>query len=202
MEGSLSSFQKLRRFYIDTYRPLYDLFSVEGMIPQELHAEVAAAFDHLLRQELSDVGQLDESEATKITAHLKRATFDAFKMLFKDGIRRNYQMLHTKQYANVHDGKFLSEVQQAWNQATQIAQEARRLESQAGKIDSESWHKVFAQWSKILPLMQQFKDWAASEEVARARLETWKDRAYSIGWSLLMMICGAALSVALERLLR
>lgn len=200
MEEGMTSFQKLRRFYIEVYRPLYDMFSVEGMIPQELHAEIAAAFDHLLRQKLSDVGQINEAEVGKITAHLKRATFDAFKMLFKDGIRRNYQMLHTKRYANVHDGRFLSEVQREWNKAVEIAQEARRLESQAGNIDTEGWNKVFEQWRGILPIRNQFKEWAASDEVARAQLENWKERCYSILWSLLLMVGGAVLGLVLSRI--
>lgn len=50
MSSDGSSYRKIRDFYIRQYRPLYDHFVTNGELPQELHAEVAAAFDHLFRR--------------------------------------------------------------------------------------------------------------------------------------------------------
>ena len=50
------SLADLQHFYITEYRPLYDRFVVENRLPQELHAEVAAAFDHLMRS-VNDKGR-------------------------------------------------------------------------------------------------------------------------------------------------
>ena len=44
-----SPFLQVRDFYLNRYRPIYDHFVTNGEVPQELHAEVAAAFDHLFR---------------------------------------------------------------------------------------------------------------------------------------------------------
>jgi len=41
---------ELKKFYQESYRPLYSRFNADlGRIPQELHFEVAAALDHLMR---------------------------------------------------------------------------------------------------------------------------------------------------------
>lgn len=44
------NFEELRNFYHNVYCHLYRRFIIEHQLPQELHAEVAAAFDHLLRE--------------------------------------------------------------------------------------------------------------------------------------------------------
>ena len=129
MSSDGSSYRKIRDFYIRQYRPLYDHFVTNGELPQELHAEVAAAFDHLFRKSPDGEGSLDPKDAEKVIAHIKRATFDAFKMMFKREIREPYDRLHTLTYADVDNGKFLPDVEKAWNEAKAIAIEARNLET-------------------------------------------------------------------------
>ena len=79
--SSDSPFAKVREFYLARYRPLYDHFVTNGEVPQELHAEVAAAFDHLLRVSPGGEESLPEREVAKVVAHIKRATFDKWNEL-------------------------------------------------------------------------------------------------------------------------
>ena len=104
-------FLQVRDFYLTRYRPLYDHFVTNGEVPQELHAEIAAAFDHLFRIAPDGEASLREKEPLKVVAHVKRATFDAFKMMFKREIREPYDRLHTLTYADVDNGKFLPDVE-------------------------------------------------------------------------------------------
>jgi len=58
-------------------------------LPSELHFEVSAAFDHLMRAELLVPKTPSHQEnLKKAVGHLKRATFDGFKLLFKYPIRQ------------------------------------------------------------------------------------------------------------------
>ena len=82
-----SPFLKVRDFYLNRYRPLYDHFVTNGEVPQELHAEIAAAFDHLFRIAPDGEASLHGQEAHKVIAHIKRSKFDAIKVLFKREIR-------------------------------------------------------------------------------------------------------------------
>ena len=50
MQSERTAYQRLRDFYQGEFRPVYDRFSSNGNVPQEIHAELAAAFDHLLRK--------------------------------------------------------------------------------------------------------------------------------------------------------
>ena len=105
-----SPFLQVRDFYLTRYRPLYDHFVTNGEVPQELHAEVAAAFDHLFRRARDGEVSLHGKEASKVIAHIKRATFDAFKIMLKREIREQYDKLHTTAYSDVDNGDFLVEV--------------------------------------------------------------------------------------------
>jgi hypothetical protein len=200
MSSDGSSYRKIRDFYIRQYRPLYDHFVTNGELPQELHAEVAAAFDHLFRKSPDGEGSLDPKDAEKVIAHIKRATFDAFKMMFKREIREPYDRLHTLTYADVDNGKFLPDVEKAWNDAKAIAIEARNLETAAGDIDSDGWHAVFAKWNEIIPYVEKFSSWAASDKVARMRAKGKRGRFFNIMWSLVLTIFGAVLGVVLGKM--
>ena len=79
------TFSELQCFYTDVYTPLYDRFINSGAAPQELHAESAACLDHLFCHANGDVGQLAEEDVRRAAGHLKRATFDGFKLIFVDG---------------------------------------------------------------------------------------------------------------------
>lgn len=193
-------FLQVRDFYLTRYRPLYDHFVTNGEVPQELHAEIAAAFDHLFRIAPDGEASLREKEALKVVAHVKRATFDAFKMMFKREIREQYDRLHTLTYADVDNGEFLADVQTMWVKASAIAKEARRLESAAGDINSDGWHAVFDKWNEIIPYARKFSEWAESKKVARAAVTGRRGRLFNILWSIGLAVFGAVLGLLVQKL--
>lgn len=195
-----SPFLLVRDFYLTRYRPLYDHFVTNGEVPQELHAEVAAAFDHLFRCSSDGEASLHGKEASKVIAHIKRATFDAFKVLFKREIREQYDNLHTAAYADVDNGEFLSEVHVAWVEACRIAKEARRLETSSGDINTESWHAAFDKWNEIVPYAKKFSDWAASKKVAHAAARGRRMLFLKILWNVGLTVLGAILGVVFSRI--
>lgn len=195
-----SPFLQVRDFYLTRYRPLYDHFVTNGEVPQELHAEVAAAFDHLFRVSPDGEASLREKEAAKVIAHVKRATFDAFKVMFKREIREQYDRLHTLTYADVDNGEFLAEVQTAWVEVSAIAKEARRLESVAGDIDSDGWHVAFDKWGEVIPYAEKFSAWASSSKVARAAVKGKRGRLFDILWNVGLAVFGAVLGWLMSKL--
>ena len=159
--------EELRSFYFSEYRPLYDRFVVENRLPQELHAEVAAAFDHLMRH-VDGAGQIDPQDFDRVVGHLKRATFDSFKLLFENGIRAKYDRFMTSRYADVEDGGFQPRIMKLFNQAVQIAREARTLEHETDAADSEAWGKAFEKWKQLLPIADTFIAEETSPKIQRA----------------------------------
>ena len=196
---SSNPFLQVRDFYLNRYRPLYDHFVTNGEVPQELHAEVAAAFDHLFRMAPDGAESLKAKEASKVVAHIKRATFDAFKVLFKREIREQYDRLHTSAYADVDNGEFPAAVHTAWIEASAIAKEARRLESAAGDIDTKSWHAAFDKWNEILPYAEKFSEWASSLKVARAAARSRRVVILGIIWNVGLTIFGAVVGWMLSK---
>lgn len=85
----------LRKLYFTEFVPLYDyLCSKLENLPSELHFEVTAAFDHVMRAGLECDGRKFEAENyAKASGHLKRATFDAFKLLYKYTMRPLWKKL-------------------------------------------------------------------------------------------------------------
>ena len=191
-------FLQIKDFYLTRYRPLYDHFVTNGEVPQELHVEVAAAFDHLFRIAKSGDLFLTGKEASRVIAHIKRATFDAFKIMFKREIREQYDRLHSSKYADVDNGDFLVEVHQAWVEASTIAKEARHLETSTGEIDTDGWHKAFDKWNEILPYAKKFSDWSLSSKVARAAAKYHKNKIIGIIWSVILTIFGAILGALIS----
>ena len=93
----------LRQLYFTEFCPLYNyLCSKLESIPSELHFEVSAAFDHLMRAGLEIDGRKYEAEnIAKASGHLKRATFDAFKLLYKYTTRPLWKKLTRSRYETV-----------------------------------------------------------------------------------------------------
>ncbi len=148
--------QDLKEFYVSIYTPLYDRFINEGAVAQELHAEVSAALDHLLFGADSSTGIIDGNSLYKAAGHLKRATFDGFKIIFENSINKPYRLLMEDCYSEVHDGKFRSEITSLWKKAQTIACGARNLERRSHGYSYESWDKAFAKWNEIIPIADKF----------------------------------------------
>lgn len=196
-----TKYAKLREFYLGQYRPLYDRFVTEGASAQELHAEIAAAFDHLMRKGGDAPEDIAPTQIDKIIGHIKRATFDAFKILFRKGIYDPYLALKDRKYADVHDGQFHQELDVLWDRASKISCEARALETLSGTIDSVQWGKAFAKWNEILPIVDEFRGLMKSPEVGRAKVNARCSLIYSIAGKLLWAVIGAVLSIVIAKLI-
>ena len=196
-----TTFVQLRDFYLAEYRPLYNRFVTEGASAQELHAEIAAAFDHLMRKSAESPNNVSPNEIEKIVGHIKRATFDAFKVIFKKDIHDPYLALSDRKYGDVHDGKFHQELNALWTKAVTISCEARSLESLSGTIDSVQWGKAFAKWKEILPIADELRSLQASPEVGRAKVNARRSLFYSLADKLIWAIIGAVLSIVVAKLI-
>ena len=67
--------------YYDRYKPLYSRIQSFNEMPVELVFEIAACWDHLSRQ--WRFNEPEEKCIDKASRHLKRAVFDAYKLLLK-----------------------------------------------------------------------------------------------------------------------
>lgn len=159
----------LKAFYQDVYRPLYARFNAElAQIPQELHFEVAAAFDHLMRSEPGG-DTFSQADLDRVCAHLKRATFDAFKMLL-DRLRKLYDRLSTSDLKAVDNGEFVPHIERRWKEARAISEAARAHESMPEKkYDPQEWETAFDEWNKLIPILDEFEALNIEPKVCRAR---------------------------------
>lgn len=189
-----STIDELQKFYIGVFRPLYDRFINSGAVAQEIHAEMAAALDHLFCRVFSSPTSPSAEEIRKAAGHLKRATFDGFKLVFQNDIRKNYDKYMDNRYADVHDGKFRKEITQKWLAARAHADKARVLERESRGAYCESWHAAFDEWQNIIEIADYFCGLGADDTVIRARRKSSIQRVLSaLGW-LATLVLGAILS--------
>jgi hypothetical protein len=191
------TFAELRQFYVDVYTPLYDRFINSGAAPQELHAESAACLDHLFCYSNGDIAELKEEDIRRAAGHLKRATFDGFKLIFEQ-TRVMYQRFMDDRYAEVHDGAFRQEITEKWKQAVSVADAARPLERRTRNIDYASWDSAFEKWQELLPIADYFIALLTDKTVTRALAKTRRQRIIAAALWILSIVLSAALGVALN----
>ena len=187
-----STFAELQRFYTDVYTPLYDRFINSGAAPQELHAESAACLDHLLCHVNGDVGNLAEEDVRRAAGHLKRASFDGFKLIFEQ-TRETYLKLMDDRYAEVHDGAFRQEITAQWRKAIAVADAARPLERRSRNINYPSWDSAFEKWQELLPIADYFNALLTDKTVIRAVAKTRRQKLIAAAIWLLGIILGAVI---------
>ena len=175
----------LRRLYFAEFCPLYDyLCSKLESIPSELHFEVSAAFDHLMRAGLEIDGRKYEAEnIAKASGHLKRATFDAFKLLYKYTTRPLWKKLTRSRYETIPG--FVEDVQRKWIEATIAVERARGLERISRGDAPDQWSEAFDEWKKLRGITQDLEDMFVSDRARLAR------RRYIRSW-----VVGIAFAVA------
>lgn len=191
------SFRDLRAFYKEEYRPLYDRFVVEGQVAQELHTEVAAAFDHLMRPDVNSVNEVPDADFERVAGHLKRATFDAFKLILED-IRQKHNRLMDDRYSNVDNGEFHSAITKSWNEAKEISIRARRFENLSDATDLNSWNLAFDEWKKLLPIADHFNKELASKKIVSANEKSRVQKIKSVCWALCLLFLGWLLPKLLD----
>jgi len=193
------TFAELQRFYTDVYTPLYDRFINSGSAPQELHAESAACLDHLFCHANGDAGALAEEDVMRAAGHLKRATFDGFKLIYEQ-TRGLYTKLMDDRYAEVHDGAFRHEISAKWREATSIADAARPMERRSRDIDYPSWDAAFEKWQELLPIADYFLSLLTDKTVVRAVAKTRRQKFIAAGLWILSVVFSALLGAMFSKL--
>lgn len=198
-----ASFAEIKSFYIEVFRPLYDRFMNTGEVAQEIHAEMAMALDHLFCRAESTMDGLPKRDCERMCGHLKRATFDSFKLIYQNEIRFAYEKFMDDKYAEVHDGEFRREITAKWSEARRIADEARSLERKSREYDT-SWDAAFAKWNELLPIADYFNGLHKDSKVVRAKRMSRRQKILSSIWQfvigIVLIIIGAILSPWLKPL--
>lgn len=202
MNGIPRTMGELREFYFREYAPLYDYLNARlRRLPQELHFEAAAALDHLMRVgTLGDGTKLGDEERSvaKAAGHLKRATFDAFKLLYKTAVRDAVRRLSRSRYDDVDNGQFRPRVQALWWDAVAVVERARALERIGDADDPAQWSAAFDEWRKIKAILDELESMEASDAARRARRKHIRNAVLYI----LGLVASALVSVGIDRALR
>lgn len=164
--------------------------------------EIAAALDHLMRSPVATVGDISADDLDRAAGHIKRATFDSFKLLLEE-IRRLHDRLMDPRYVDVHDGVFQPCVEKRWREAQSIAEKARSCEQLSDKANLESWDKAFETWKSILPILEEYESYIASDALTRIQKASRRTRirkvCYDIGIALFGAILGTLFGVFMSR---
>lgn len=192
-----ASFVEIKCFYIEVFRPLYDRFMNTGAVAQEIHAEMSMALDHLFCRAGSTADDMTPKDCERVCGHLKRATFDSFKLIYQNEIRVPYEKFMDDKYAEVHDGDFRKEITEKWSEARRIADEARALERKSREYDT-SWDAAFEKWNELLPIAEYFNNLYKDEKVVRAKGRSCRQKILSVVWQLVvgiaLLVIGAIIS--------
>lgn len=186
----------VRKFYWNEFIVIYDILNANlKQLPSELHFEIAAAFDHLMRTDVLDSGDSTRQEnLEKAVGHLKRATFDGFKLLFKYPIRQRWLQLTNHRYDDVDNGQFIPKVEAIWKEAREIVCTARKKERLSKKDDPLAWNEAFVEWRKLLPILRRLDDMAESDAARRAR----RKHLRSVFGAIFLFLLGFAATKGLE----
>ncbi|MBN2529125.1 MAG: hypothetical protein JXR76_22235 [Deltaproteobacteria bacterium] len=132
-------------------------------MPQELLFEINAAFDHLSRYWQYD--EPEEKVVHKACAHIKRACFDAYKLILKSTVD-DYENLKEIDTSIKDNGEFDKRLIQLSSKLEKKATKARELEGN----NAEDWHKAFEPWKEVYNLCQELKyNFVENENVPWAR---------------------------------
>jgi len=101
--GKPTTVEELVEFYYDKFKLIYDDAQLLNSPSIELLLEVHAAFDHLSRH--WRFGQDLAASVDRAAGHLKRGTFDAFKLIVRD-TRDQYDQLMRSNIGAIDNGEF------------------------------------------------------------------------------------------------
>ena len=178
---------ELFQFYYDRFKPIYDHVQSLNELPAQLGFEVQAAFDHLSRH--WQCGEEEGPTVDRVAGHLKRATFDAFKLITRDA-RDQYNHLLNVDVSVIDNGDFQKQMIQLWVEIKEGAIQARAAEGNGGT--PEKWHEAFDLWEGVFVSCRQFeKDFYRNPKIEWARTRQKKHRRLKIaGWIVLSIATG------------
>ncbi|MBF0584442.1 MAG: hypothetical protein HQL80_09435 [Magnetococcales bacterium] len=178
------TFNELFAFYYQEVKPLYSELSAANEPPIELLLEINAAFDHMSRH--WQYGEAEEGVVGACSAHLKRCTFDGYKLILK-WTRDHYdELMESKQTRIdvIDNGMFRGNLIKLWDEIRGSAIAARIAEGNArsiGDLQGDGWHHAFDLWKAVYVKCHTLNseyylspkvEWART----RTRKEMWRDR--------------------------
>ena len=126
--------------------------------------------------------EAEESVVGACSAHLKRCTFDGYKLILK-WTKDHYDELMESKRVNINiidNGKFRSNLITLWDDIRKSAIEARLAEGDARSSDDlqgDGWHHAFDLWKDVYVNCQTLNnDYYLSPNVEWAREKTQKER--------------------------
>ncbi len=156
---------ELIEFYYQVFKPLYAHMQVINKPPLEMFFELNAVFDHLSRY--WHYGESEEQAVYHAAAHLKRACFDAFKIVYRE-TWKHYKELRRIDTSIIDNGKFDSELIHTFQKIRLQAIEARKTEGNSR--DEAIWYKAFDIWYEVYGNCVAFdREFYFSENVEWAR---------------------------------
>lgn len=198
MASQPSDMAGLRQLYFAEFVPLYDYLSSKlENLPSELHFEVTAAFDHIMRAGVEVNGVTYEAEnIAKAAGHLKRATFDAFKLLYKYTTRPLWKKMTRSRYEVIPG--FVEKVQEKWYEANVVVERARGLERISHSDSPDQWSVAFEEWKKLRAITDELEQLSVSEEARLARRKYIRSWVSGILITLATIVAGHYLGKLLE----
>lgn len=203
-EGSPNSdeypqtFAALVGLYYDRYKPLYSRIQTFNEMPVELVFEVAAGWDHLSRH-----WRFEEPESScvdKASRHLKRAVFDAYKLLLKQTVDE-YDELKCLDTTLIDNGKFDERLRLLMSEIRADSVAARASEGDTAGADG--WNRAFSQWGTVYQKMERFHkdfylnpnvDWATRKTAEFTGKRRWEGFGIGVAASAIVGIVGWLIS--------
>ena len=202
MSSKPTTIAELFDFYYDRFKPIYDHVQLLNEPPIQLSFEMHAAIDHLSRH-----WKFNEPEnvvVERVAGHLKRATFDAFKVILRE-IRDQYAYLIKIDTSVIDNGEFQGKMIRLWGEIQDAAREARAEEGNSAT--PEKWPHAFDLWEEAYVLCVEFEqDFFRNPKVQWAKTRQKKIRwlnvlggfvvgvAASLGATALWTWCGGGAS--------
>lgn len=131
-------------FYYSEFKPIYGHVETLAQPPVEMFFEINAAFDHISR--IYQYAENEQKSVESATRHLKRGTFDAFKIILVE-TSKQYNELKKVDLSSVDCGRFYSELVSLWYQIKAGSIDARNNEGD--NTTPEKWEEGFARWKKV-----------------------------------------------------
>lgn len=162
--------KELFDFYYERFKPIYAHVESLNQPPTEMFFEINAAFDHLSR--IWKYDQSEEEAIKKVASHLKRGTFDAFKIILRE-TRSHYDELRDVDLSIVDNGHFQQDMIHKWNTIRELAVRARQMEGDTR--EEHRWNEPFDLWEKTYTHCVQFDDkFYRCDKVDWAKTKNWQ----------------------------
>lgn len=192
------SLKDLFQFYYDDVKPLYGLLQSFNEPPEEMFFEINAAFDHLSRH--WHYGETEAAVVNSASAHLKRACFDAFKILVRETVD-HYNELRATDTSIIDNGDFDRGMRRLIADIRAGSIEARQAEGDSR--DEAAWHKAYELYEPVYVKCVQFgNDYYLNSKVEwvrkKAAWKTWRYRLEGVAISVIAGLIVWAVTTATQ----